>query len=88
MIKIERDNLDFLAKRHFEEYFVKKKFYKKLKDYADSEKDAIQKEFFKSIYNQIEDIVMGRPSRLNKIIKDLSEDHQELMGKMKDYSFL
>ncbi|MEM5650773.1 hypothetical protein AAHB57_28505 [Bacillus cereus] len=45
MIKIERDNLDFLAKRHFEEYFVRKKFLKKLENYAANEKDSIQKDF-------------------------------------------
>ncbi|HDR8143057.1 hypothetical protein CON74_25575 [Bacillus thuringiensis] len=87
MIKIERENLDFLAKRHYEEYFVKKGFLKRLEKIKDNEKDLMQKRFFESLFNQIEDIIKGRPIRLNEIIRNLSADYPVLIKKIEKYNF-
>ncbi|WP_157418551.1 hypothetical protein [Bacillus cereus] len=84
MIKINRDNLDLLSKRHFEDYFVENGFLEKLKNVK--EEDSAQQKFFESILDQIEDIIMGRPDVLHNIIENLYEEHCEIMQIIDDYN--
>ncbi|MHA4218133.1 hypothetical protein [Bacillus cereus] len=86
MIQIKRDNLDLLSKRHFEDYFVKKKFLTKLKDMKENEKNQGQQKFFKSILDRIEDIITGRPDVLHGIIQDFYTEHLDVMQKIDDYN--
>ncbi|PFF75828.1 hypothetical protein CN341_19730 [Bacillus cereus] len=87
MIKIERENLEFLAQRHFREYFVGKKCFERLKKLKENEQNPMQQPFFESIFNQIEEIITGRPERLNGIAKDLNAKHPELMRKISRYNY-
>ncbi|MCU5578550.1 hypothetical protein, partial [Bacillus wiedmannii] len=87
MIKIERENLEFLAQKHFEEYFVEKKCLGRLEKLKNYEQNSMQQSFFESIFNQIEEIITGRPERLNGIAKQLNVKHPELMRKISRYNY-
>lgn len=86
MIQIKRDNLDSLSKKHYKDFFVEKGYLKKLEKEKRKEEDLAQQKFFESIFDQIEDIIMGRPDVLHDIIETLYKEHSEIMQIIDDYN--
>lgn len=88
MIKIKRDNLHPLARRHYEEYFKKKGFLEKLEQIVEVEENLTWRKFFITIRNQIENIIMGNPNHLNEIVININKKYRSVMGKIHKHNGL
>ncbi|MED1508726.1 hypothetical protein [Bacillus proteolyticus] len=88
MIQIKRDNLHPLARRHYEEYFKKKGFLEKLEQIVEVEENLTWRNFFITIRNQIENIIMGNPNHLNEIVINFNKKYRSVMGKIHNHNGL
>ncbi|WP_257149510.1 hypothetical protein [Bacillus thuringiensis] len=88
MIQIKRDNLHPLARRHYEEYFKKKGFLEKLERIVEVEENLTWRNFFITIRNQIENIIMGNPNHLHEIVTNINKKYRSVMGKIHNHNGL
>lgn len=82
MIKIKRNNLNILAKRHYEEFFKKRGFLEDLEKAKDNEKNGLKKKFFEYLLDNIEDIIMGNPQCLSEVLKNMITSNDNISNNM------
>ncbi|MGA5681364.1 hypothetical protein ACPCHR_27465 [Bacillus bombysepticus] len=88
MIQIKRNNLNELAKKHYKVFFEKRRYLKKLENIKKDEKDDLKKKFFEYLLENIEDIIMGNPQRLSRVLKNMESSHGYIANKVVNWKFI
>ncbi|MCU5065481.1 hypothetical protein [Bacillus pacificus] len=82
MIQIKRNNLNELAKRHYKVLFEKRGYLKKLEEIKENEKNDLKKKFLEYLLENIEDIIMGNPQCLSRVLENMNSSNGYIANKI------
>ncbi|WP_261304011.1 hypothetical protein [Paenibacillus andongensis] len=79
MIKVEREFLNILSEKHYNDFFIANNNSHLLNELYRNEKNPDKKSFYYDIIDNIHDIITGAPTRLRELIEYLFGRHERIM---------